>query len=178
MRASVRPFTVQTSISAPREEIFDFLADLSGRPAFSDHYMQDYRLARANPVGTGAAARFKLNGPFGEQWGEIALVECDRPRRIDERGRIGRLGRVTTHAIYELVQDPGGVTRVELTVWTEPDKPFDFILERLGARRWVRKQTRMALQRLRRIFEEEREQPLARATIAGYEPLKAARFGA
>jgi hypothetical protein len=174
----MRPFTVQTSISAPREEIYDFVADLSNRPAYSDHFMQDYRLARANPVGQGAAARFKLKGPFGEQWGEIALMTCDRPRRIDEQGRIGRLGRITTHAIYEFVQDAGGVTRVELTVWTDPDKPFDTILEHLGARRWLRHRTRMGLQRLRRIFEEERDQPLARATIAGYEPLKAARFGA
>jgi hypothetical protein len=44
--------------------------------------------------------------------------------------------------------------------------------------RWMRRQTKIALERLRRIFEEPRDAPLARATIAGYEPLKAVRFGA
>ena len=59
----MRQVTVDTVISAPREEIFDFVADLSRRPAFADHYLKDYRLARANPVGEGAAARFLLDRP-------------------------------------------------------------------------------------------------------------------
>jgi hypothetical protein len=173
----MRPFTVTSSISASREDVFDFVADLANRVSYCDHYMKDYRLARANPVGEGAAARFKLDLPFTEQWAEIQLAACDRPRRIEERGRVGRLGRTPTGAVYEFVQDPGGVTRVELTVWTEPATPVDAMIERMGARRWLRRQTKLALERLRLVFEEERERPLARATIAGYEPLKAARFG-
>jgi hypothetical protein len=47
-----------------------------------------------------------------------------------------------------------------------------------GAARWIRRNTKIALERLRMIFEEPSEQPLARATVAGYEPAKAARFGA
>jgi hypothetical protein len=41
----------------------------------------------------------------------------------------------------------------------------------------MRRRTRTALKRLRTIFEEPPKQPLKRATIAGYEPAKAARFG-
>ncbi len=38
--------------------------------------------------------------------------------------------------------------------------------------------TKTALERLRLVFEEPPDRPLQRATIAGYEPAKAARFGA
>ena len=44
-------------------------------------------------------------------------------------------------------------------------------------RRWLRRQVKASLSRLRKIFEERPEAPLARATIAGFEPAKAARFG-
>ncbi len=42
----MRQVTVHTTISAPREQVFDFIADLAGRPAYTDHYLDDYRLAR------------------------------------------------------------------------------------------------------------------------------------
>ena len=47
----MRQVTVHAVISAPREEIFDFVADLSLRPAYCDHYLEEYRLARPNPRG-------------------------------------------------------------------------------------------------------------------------------
>jgi hypothetical protein len=42
----------------------------------------------------------------------------------------------------------------------------------------MRRKTRKSLDRLRTIFEEPQKEPPKRATIAGYEPDKAARFGA
>lgn len=174
----MRPVTVHTAISAPRDEIFDYVADLAGRVAYSDHYMNDFRLTRPRSHGAGAAARFVLAAPAGSEWAEVVIEECDRPRRIVERGRVGRLGRTTTGAIYEFLQDVRGLTRVELTVWTEPATGLDAVKEALGGRRWLRRQTKIALERLRLIFEEQPEGALARTTIAGYEPLKAARFGA
>ena len=48
----------------------------------------------------------------------------------------------------------------------------------IGAAWWVRRRTKKALERLRGIFEEPQDGPLKRATIAGYEGAKAARFGA
>ena len=73
---------------------------------------------------------------------------------------------------------PGRGTRVELTVWTEPATRLDAFKESLGGRRWLKRQLKKSLTRLRRIFEDERQKkPLERATIAGYEPAKAARFG-
>ena len=65
----------------------------------------------------------------------------------------------------------------ELVLWTEPATRLDAFKESLGARRWLRRRVKTSLSRLRKIFEERPEAPLARATIAGYEPAKAARFG-
>jgi uncharacterized protein YndB with AHSA1/START domain len=173
----VRQVTVHTTISAPREEVFDFVADLAGRPAYTDHYLQDYRLARVDPVGKGAAARFRLRAPMAKEWAELEIKEADRPRRIVEELKVGRLGRNRSLALYEFSPEAGGATRVELTTYSEPATPIDRLKE-LGAPGWLGRQTKTALERLRLIFENPPQGELKRATIAGYEPLKAPRFGA
>ena len=169
----MREVTVHTSISAPREQIFDFVQDLAGRPAIADHYLKDFRLARAMPVGEGAAARFKLK----KQWAELSIREADRPRRIIEELRWGRVGRNRAVAVWDFTREGGGVTRVELTTYSEPATILD-VMHELGAAGYLRRKTKVALERLRVIFEEAHDGPLPRATIAGYEPLKSARFGA
>lgn len=174
----MRPFTVHASIAAPREEVFDFVGDLAARPAYSDHYMLDFHLAHPRSSGRGAAARFRLDPPLFSTWAEITIAEYDRPRRIVERARVWRAGRTPATAVYEFAGEVHGVTRVELTVWSDPATRLDAFKERLGARGWLMRQSKMALERLRMVFEEERDAPLARADIAGFEPLKAARFGA
>jgi uncharacterized protein YndB with AHSA1/START domain len=173
----MRQVTVETVISAPREEIFDFVADLSRRPAFADHYLKDFRLARANPVGEGAAARFLLDAPVFSERAEIAIVECDRPRRIVEEGRVGRRGRSRLVAVYDFIPEAAGSTRVELTTYSEPKTALDRFKQR-GVHRWIRRQSKTSLKRLRKIFEEPSEKPLERVTVAGWEPGKAPRFGA
>jgi uncharacterized protein YndB with AHSA1/START domain len=169
----VRQVTVETHISAPREKVYDFVADLAARPAFTDHYLEDYRLARLDAVGKGAAARFRLRG----QWAELAITDADRPRRIIEEVKSGRRGRNRSVAVYDFSPAGGETTHVELTTLSEPATAIDRLRE-VGAARWIRRSTKTALERLRMIFEEPPDRPLARATVAGYEPLKAARFGA
>jgi uncharacterized protein YndB with AHSA1/START domain len=173
----LREVTVSTVISAPREQLFDFVCDLAARPAYSDHYMRDYRLARVNPVGQGAAARFQLRGPVAKEYAELTITEVDRPRRIVEEIRVGRRGRNRSVALYDFTPEGGGTTRVELTTYSEPATVVDRIRQ-IGAAGWMRRQTKRALERLRMIFEEPPKGELRRATIGGYEPAKAARFGA
>lgn len=139
--------------------------------------MRDYRLARVDPVGPGAAARFQLRAPLAKEYAELQIMEADRPRRIVEEIRVGRRGRNRSVAVYEFIVDGGGVTRVELTTYSEPATIIDRVKE-LGAAAWIRRQTKKALERLRLIFEEPPRGELKRATIAGYEPDKAPRFGA
>lgn len=173
----MREVTVSTVISAAREDVFDFVCDLAGRPAYTDHFMDDYRLARVYPIGVGAAARFRLGAPLAKEYAELTITDADRPRRIIEEIRVGRRGRNRSVAVYDFTRESAGVTRVELTTFSEPATLVDRIRQ-VGAAGWIRRQTRRSLDRLRMIFEEPPKGPLKRATIAGYEPEKAARFGA
>lgn len=168
---------MHTLIAAPRERVFDFVADLAGRPAYTDHYLDDYRLARANPWGEGAAARFRVRAPLAKAYGGLEIKEVDRPRRIVEELHLGRRDRNRFVAVYEFSSEPGGMTGVELTTFGEPATRLD-ALRQLGAAGWTRRQTKMALERLRMIFEEPPDAPLKRATVAGYEPATSPRFGA
>jgi uncharacterized protein YndB with AHSA1/START domain len=173
----MREVTVSVVISAPREEVFDFVSDLAARPAYTDHYLHDYRLARVNAVGVGAAARFRLRVPLAREYAELQVMEADRPRQIVEEVRLGRRGRNRSVALYEFTPEAGGTTRVELTTYSEPATAVDRIKE-IGAAWWIRRKTRKSLERLRKIFEEPQKEPLKRVTVAGYDPAKAARFGA
>ena len=172
----MRQVTVSTTISAPREEIFDFLVDLAARPAYTDHYLDDYRLARVQPVGVGAAARFRLDAPLANEYAELTISKADRPRQIIEEIRFGRRGRNRAVAVYDLSRESAHVTRVELTTYAEPATAIDRV-KQIGAAGWIRRKTKKALDRLRMIFEEPDRVEIKRASIAGYEPDKAARFG-
>jgi uncharacterized protein YndB with AHSA1/START domain len=173
----MREVTVSATISAPREQVFDAVCDLSIRPSFTDHFMDDYRLARVQPVGVGAAARFKLDLPLANEYAELTITKADRPRQIIEELRVGRRGRNRSVAVYDFTRESAHVTRVELTTFSEPATLIDRLKE-IGAAGSIRRKTSKALDRLRLMFEEPDRAKLTRATIAGYEPDKAARFGA
>ena len=87
--------------------------------------MDDYRLARVKPVGVGAAARFRLNAPMSNEYAELTITEADRPRRIVEEIRVGRRGRNRSVAVYDFTRESAGVTRVELTTYSEPATMVD-----------------------------------------------------
>ena len=173
----MREVSVSTIISAPREEVFDFVADLAARPAITGHFMDDYRLARVQPVGVGASARFKLDAPLANEYAELTITKADRPRQIIEEIRYGRRGRNRSVAVYDFSRESANVTRVELSTFSEAATVVDRLKE-IGAAGWIKRKTNRALDRLRMVFEEPKRVELKRATIAGYEPEKAARFGA
>jgi uncharacterized protein YndB with AHSA1/START domain len=171
------PVEVHTFISAPREEIFDLIVDMAYRVAWTDHYASDFHLASARAIGVGAAARYRLDAPFYNQWVETQIVDAERPSRVVEQTRAGRSGRTRGEVRFELFRQGRSVTRVAMTTWSEPGTPREAVMEKLAARRWLRRQSRTALERLRTIFEERPDRPLARAGVAGWEASKAPRFG-
>ena len=171
------PLRLHAFVSAPRERVFDAIADMAARPSWTDHYMRDLRLENPRSAGVGAAARYRLDAPFYRHWVETEIVEADRPRRVVEATRAARLGRTGGEVSYELTPHGGSITRIEMTIWRESGTPRERVQERLGFRPWLRRQTKKALERLREQLEEHPDEPLERVTVAGWEPLRGPRFG-
>jgi uncharacterized protein YndB with AHSA1/START domain len=153
----VEPFTVETTIDKPREEVFEYLADIASRPEFTDHYLVDWRLTRVDSYGTGAGARFRIKAPLNRfAWADVTLSELQPPFRIVERGRGGKYNRIRMLGSYTLSPGPGGTTKVEYTLETLPELLSDRLMEVFGGRRWSRRQAARAMRRLRTILEEDR----------------------
>jgi uncharacterized protein YndB with AHSA1/START domain len=148
------PVTVSTVISAPREQVFDYLADIANHGEFTDHYLVDWHLTRIDSVGRGAGARFRVKAPGNRySWADVTFVEIDRPHRIVEVGRTGKDNRIRTLGVYELAPAAGGATRVRFTLETAPATLSDRLIEGFGARSWTRRKNRRAMRRLRTILE-------------------------
>jgi uncharacterized protein YndB with AHSA1/START domain len=163
----VEPFTVESTISRPREEVFEYLADIANHPEFTDHYLVDWRLTREDSYGAGAGARFRMKAPLSRfSWADMSFSEVQPPFRIVERGRGGKYNRIKMLGTYTLSPGPGGSTRLEYTLETVPVMPSDRLMEALGGNAWMRRKTRKAMRRLQTILEEGRDRG-KRATIAG-----------
>jgi uncharacterized protein YndB with AHSA1/START domain len=166
--APVDPVTASTTIGRPREEVFDYLADIANHPEFCDHYMDHFRLTRIDSVGTGAGARFHLDAPLNRfSWADMTFVEVERPYRIVALGRGGKFNRNKTTTIWTLDPAPGGGTELEVMTETEPKLPTDkFIEGATGYRRWMKRNVRKSVRRLQSILEEDADRGV-RATVAG-----------
>ena len=51
------PVTAHVVIDRPREEVFEYLADIANHSEFSDHYLKEWRLTRVESVRPRAPAR-------------------------------------------------------------------------------------------------------------------------
>ena len=161
------PISLTISIDAPREQVFDLICDLAGRPGWIDHFARDYRLERIPAQGRGAAARFRVDAPAGIRYMETVIAEAERPFRVVEHCRGGRLDRVPMRAVWELRE--GATTTVVLTFWTRPTTMIDRVRE-IGRGRWWRRRWRRALRRLRDLLESGATTPAARVAGADRQP--------
>ena len=165
----VRPISATELIDVPRERVFDLLTDLSIRPSFTDHFMTDYRLQRLEPVGVGAAARFRLD--HWRSWADTAIDVAERPHLIREQGLGGRVNRVRLLTVWELAEGASPEsTELTVTFWTEPVTLFDRLKEG-GTGRKLRRDWKRALRRLRAIAEEGAA--VERVTVGGGDVLPA-----
>jgi uncharacterized protein YndB with AHSA1/START domain len=163
----VDPFTVSTTIAKPREEVFEYLADIANHAEFTDHYLTNWHLTREDSYGTGSGARFKIKAPFSRfSWADVTMSEVQSPFRIVERGRGGKYNRVRMVSSYTLSPGSGGTTRVEYTLETVPALLSDRLMELVVGRAWNRRQAAKAMRRLRTILEENRDRG-RRASVAG-----------
>lgn len=159
--------TVSIVVSAPREQVFDYLQDIANHPEFTDHYLVDWHLTRIDSVGRGAGARFRAKVPGSRfSWADVSFTEVDRPHRIVEVGRTGKDNRIRTLGVYDLAPAAAGATRVRFTIETIPATFSDRLLEGLGARAWTKRKNGRAMRRLRSILEQG-EGRGRRVTVAG-----------
>jgi uncharacterized protein YndB with AHSA1/START domain len=161
------PVTAHTTIDRPREEIFDYLADVANHPEFSDHYLKDWHLTRLDSRGRGAGARYRVDAPLNRfGWEDMTLVEVRRPYQIVAAGRGGKFNRNKTWTTWTL-EPHGTATRVEVSTEIEPALPTDRLLEAVSGRRgWYKRRLSRALERLQTILEEDVDRG-RRATVAG-----------
>jgi uncharacterized protein YndB with AHSA1/START domain len=157
------PVTVKTAIDAPRERVYELICDLATRPAFTDHFISDYRLERLESSGVGAAARFRITGP--RLWMETVIDSVSPPHRIHEQGAGGRWDRIPVTTSWELFELGSGGCELTLRFWTGPSHPLDRLRERLGAERYYRRQWSIGLSRLKQLVESGR--PPSRVVVAG-----------
>jgi uncharacterized protein YndB with AHSA1/START domain len=161
------PVSAEIEIDAPRERVFTTIADLAGRPSFTDHFLTDFHLTRIESSGIGAGARFRIASPLRAVWMDTVIVELEEPHRVREQGRGGRANRIPSTTVWELTEGPGSLTLVRVSRWTEPSNRIDRALEVLAGnsiseqRGW-----REALRRLRDRLESG-ENPPAPVAIGG-----------
>lgn len=134
-----------------------------------DHFASEYRLVRVEAKGQGAGARFRVDAPAGVRYMETVITEAERPFRIVEHGRGGRLDRIPIRTVWELEEGP--TTTVRLTFWTTPPSAFDRVRE-LGHTRWWSRRWSKALRRMRGIIESGEAVP--RTEVAGGDRLPVA----
>jgi uncharacterized protein YndB with AHSA1/START domain len=158
----VGPISLTISIDAPRERVFDLICDLGARAAWIDHFASDYRLERIPASGKGAAARFRVDAPAGVRYMETVIAETERPYRVVEHGRGGRLDSLPIRIVWELEEGP--TTTLSLTFWTTPPGPFQRLRE-IGREGWWRRRWKRGLLRLRDLIESGK--PAPRAEVAG-----------
>jgi uncharacterized protein YndB with AHSA1/START domain len=163
----VDPVTVSVTIDRPREEVFDYLADIANHPEFMDHFLKDWRLTRVDSYGRGAGARFRSLGPLNRfSWEDVTFLEVQPPFRIIGVGRGGKFNRIKTASEWRLEPAAGGGTRVEFTYETVPALPTDKFVDAVRGSTWYRHGAKRAMKRLQAILEEDRERG-QRASVAG-----------
>jgi uncharacterized protein YndB with AHSA1/START domain len=161
------PVTAHVVIDRPREEVFEYLADIANHAEFSDHYLKEWRLTRVESYGRGAGARFKVDAPLDRYaWGDMTFIEVEPPYRIVAAGRGGKFNRKKTWTTWTL-EPSGSATRVEVTTESEAALPTDKLMEAVTGRRfWMKRKLSKALSRMQSILEEDMDRG-RRVTVGG-----------
>lgn len=151
----MEPITLTTTIAKPREEVFEYLADVANHAEFSDHCMVDWHLTREDSYGRGAGARFRVKSRFDRfSYGDITLTELTPPARIVTTGRGGRFNRIHTRSTWTLEEAGTGQTEVTFETQSTPALKSDELMEKLlRLRAATTRCHKRSLERLRSILE-------------------------
>ena len=142
LAAAVDPVTVAVTIDRPREEVFEYLADIANHAGV--HRPLHGRLApdarghlRPRAPARATASRRRSTASRGPT---RRSSRSSRPRRIVEVGRTGKFNRIRTLGVYELEPASGDVdARDASRSRPSPKMLSDKLLESLGARGWIKR---------------------------------------
>ena len=138
---AVDPVSVSIVVSAPREQVFDYLQDIANHSEFTDHYLVDWHLTRIDSVGRGAGARFRVKAPGNRfSWADVTFVGGRAPPP-DRRGRAApaRTTASARSASTSSDRPQPARTRVTFTLRTVPATLSDRIDRGLGGALWMRR---------------------------------------
>jgi len=62
------PITRSITIDRPREEVFEYLADIANHPEFSDHFLKEWRLTRVESPDSSGKRRCSPRWSVGGWW--------------------------------------------------------------------------------------------------------------
>lgn len=106
----MKPVNVSTTVSKPREEVFEYLDLLTNRATFMDHMFVDWSFS--GPArGVGAKGRARVSAPGSREWADFEVVESEQPERTVEEA-VSSAGKRRTRGTYRLDELPQGGTKV------------------------------------------------------------------
>ena len=105
----MKPVKVSTTVSRPRQEVFEFLDDLSNHQGFLDHFLVDWEFS--GPArGVGAKAKARANLPGSRDWSEFEVLEAGPDGIVEEADSAG--GKRRTRGTFAFEDLPDGGTRI------------------------------------------------------------------
>lgn len=163
----MRAIKESIAIDRPADEVYDYLLDIGSRPEFAGDLFLDFRLARVESYGKGAAARFRLGKRARDRFAGTTITEAVPFSLIREDGSTGRGGRVPLILEYQLDQAQGAPTTVTFVIGTHPLQTIDRLRE-FGMRRKLNTRAKRVVRRLRDILEGAPRAPHGeRPTVGG-----------
>jgi hypothetical protein len=163
----VKPISASGLVSAPPEEVFDFLSRLENHWRLVDRFVSVVSV-------DGAAAVVRLRGPLGlRRTVRTRVTTAARPLSIVG---VAELGRGTRARVTWTLAAAGTGTRVLLRAEVERARPLDRLLLGLGGREWMRRRLAGGLGRLAARYASgdaggtERASAEASAPVASGQP--------
>ncbi len=141
----MKPVTVSTVVSKPRQEVFEFLDLLANHEGFMDHLFVDWSFS--GPArGVCAKARARVHAPGSREFAEFEVVEAAAPDRLVEQG-VSANGKRRTRGTYRLEELPEGGTKISFELAWDAVPRSERLVPPL-ARQFIRRANGKAMRRL------------------------------
>ena len=140
----MKPIVARTTISRPRADLFDLIADLRNHEAWTDHMLVSWS-------GTAERVRVKSAVPGPADWLDIQTTSVTPPSETVER-TTGAKGKRISYGTYRLTERDPSTTDVEFELRIETMPRRERVLAPL-LRPWLQRVNDKAMRRLKEHAE-------------------------